>query len=42
MNPAVCDYCIRPNVDYTFSVAAVLEDSQLGPAATVNQAVGTW
>ena len=41
MNPAVCDYCIKPNVDYTFSVAAVLEDSQLGPAATVNQAVGT-
>ena len=40
MNPAVCDYCIKPNVDYTFSVAAVLEDSQLGPAATVNQAVG--
>jgi len=39
MNPAVCDYCIKPNVDYTFSVAAVLEDSQLGPAATVNQAV---
>jgi len=39
MNPADCDYCIRPGSEYTFSVAAVLEDSQLGPAATVNQAV---
>lgn len=37
LNPEVCNYCIRPSVDYTFSVAAVLADAQLGPAVTVSK-----
>lgn len=37
LNPESCNYCIHPNTDYTFSVAAVLADSQLGPAITVNK-----
>lgn len=40
LNPEVCNYCIHPNTDYTFSVAAVLSDSQLGPAITVNKKIG--
>ncbi|XP_071545733.1 uncharacterized protein [Panulirus ornatus] len=39
LNPKVCNYCIHPNTDYTFSVAAVLSDSQLGPAITVNKKI---
>ncbi|XP_050731299.1 uncharacterized protein LOC127005928 isoform X2 [Eriocheir sinensis] len=39
LNPEVCNYCIHPNTDYTFSVAAVLSDSQLGPAITVNKKI---
>ncbi|KAK3864135.1 hypothetical protein Pcinc_030154 [Petrolisthes cinctipes] len=40
LNPEDCNYCIHPNTDYTFSVAAVLSDSQLGPAITVNKKIG--
>ncbi|KAK4289973.1 hypothetical protein Pmani_037091 [Petrolisthes manimaculis] len=39
LNPEDCNYCIHPNTDYTFSVAAVLSDSQLGPAITVNKKI---
>ncbi|XP_063585751.1 uncharacterized protein LOC134763117 [Penaeus indicus] len=39
LNPEVCNYCILPNTDYTFSVAAVLSESQLGPAITINKKI---
>lgn len=39
LNPEVCNYCIHPNTDYTFSVAAVLSESQLGPAITINKKI---
>ncbi|KAK7083936.1 hypothetical protein SK128_008908, partial [Halocaridina rubra] len=39
LNPEVCNHCIHPNTDYTFSVAAVLADSQLGPAITINKKI---
>ncbi|XP_076057668.1 uncharacterized protein LOC143035060 isoform X2 [Oratosquilla oratoria] len=39
LNPEVCNYCIRPDIEYTFSVAAVLGDSRLGPAITVNKKI---
>ncbi|KAK4294616.1 hypothetical protein Pmani_032769 [Petrolisthes manimaculis] len=41
LNPEDCNYCIHPNTDYTFSVAAVLSDSQLGPAITVNKKIAS-
>lgn len=39
LNPEACNHCIHPNTDYTFSVAAVLADSQLGPAITINKKI---
>jgi len=39
LNPEVCNYCIHPNTDYTFSVAAVLSEAQLGPAITVSKKI---
>lgn len=42
LNPEVCNYCIHPNTDYTFSVAAVLSESQLGPAITINKKIGEY
>ncbi|XP_064077820.1 uncharacterized protein LOC135195514 isoform X2 [Macrobrachium nipponense] len=39
LKPEECNHCIHPNTDYTFSVAAVLADSQLGPAITVSKKI---
>lgn len=39
LSPKDCDYCILPNTDYTFSIAAVLTNAQLGPAVTVSKQI---
>ncbi|RXG70618.1 hypothetical protein Avbf_08104, partial [Armadillidium vulgare] len=41
LNPDLCNHCIHPNTDYTFSVAAVLSNAQLGPAVTVSKQIET-
>ncbi|XP_018023299.2 uncharacterized protein LOC108679210 [Hyalella azteca] len=39
LNPADCNDCITPNVEYTFSIAPVLSNAQLGPAITVSKKI---
>ncbi|KAF2365798.1 C-type lectin-like [Trinorchestia longiramus] len=39
LNPADCNDCITANVEYTFSIAPVLANAQLGPAITVSKKI---
>lgn len=42
LNPAECNDCLKPNVEYTFSIAPVLANAQLGPAITVSKKIGEY